>query len=174
MYLKTAEGNDALSYIDKTGVTITESQYEILQAAACHPDTPAQPHHPSHHSLVQKSVEYIVQEEKKIGGQLGSPRGARFRAYERLKHYLERQKGPILEMCNEELRRALDEIYRYPLRQSAVDSLNRQLKADIEDTQLAELVLMLRREDRLCIIHGEAETQEPRIICSMGLFNKEG
>ena len=34
---------------------------------------------------------------------------------------------------------------------------------------LAELVITLRDEDRLCIVEGERETREPQIICSMGL-----
>ncbi|MCP5051392.1 MAG: NgoFVII family restriction endonuclease, partial [bacterium] len=37
VFLRTAEGNDALAYIDKNGDSITESQFEILKAAACKP-----------------------------------------------------------------------------------------------------------------------------------------
>ncbi|MGO8747361.1 MAG: hypothetical protein ACLQNE_15355 [Thermoguttaceae bacterium] len=67
---------------------------------------------------------------------------------------------------NERLR---EEIYTYPLRQTAVDTLNRQLRSGIADDNLAELVVELRAEGRLCIIHEEEESQEPQIICSMGL-----
>jgi hypothetical protein len=31
------------------------------------------------------------------------------------------------------------------------------------------MVIALREEGRLCIIHEEEQIQEPRIICSMGL-----
>jgi hypothetical protein len=48
------------------------------------------------------------------------------------------------------------------------------LKSGISDDQLAELVLMLRGEGRLCIVHEDEEAREPRIICSMGLFSGEG
>ena len=65
--------------------------------------------------------------------------------------------------------RAIEEIYRYPLRQTATDTLNRQLRSGICDSDLAHLVVALREEDRLCLIHEEEQTQEPRIICSMGL-----
>jgi hypothetical protein len=34
---------------------------------------------------------------------------------------------------SEELLKAIDEIYRYPLRQSAIDSLNRQLRSGINN-----------------------------------------
>lgn len=167
VYLRTAEGNDALAWIDKQGNGITESQFAILQAAACAPDTPALPRQENHHELVQKGVELIVKEEKSVGGQLGRPSGARFRTYERLKRYAERVKGTSFE--SQELIKAIDEIYRYPLRQSAVDTLNRQLRSGISDESLAQLVLALREEDRLCQIHEEEQTQDPCIICSLGL-----
>ncbi|MBI5445655.1 MAG: SWF/SNF helicase family protein, partial [Deltaproteobacteria bacterium] len=168
VYLRTAEGNDSLAYIDKGGRSITESQFEILKAAECRPDTPAQPRHPRHHELVHDGVKHIVREEKRVGGQLGRPSGARFRTYERLKRYAAAEKGTLFE--SPELLKAIDEIYRYPLRQNAVDTLNRQLRAGIEDHKLVDLVLSLREEDRLCVVEEESEAQEPRIICSLGLF----
>ncbi len=172
VYMRTADGNDALAYVNQMGESITESQIEILRAAACNPDTPALQRHDRHHNLVRSGVQHIVREEKKIGGQLGSPRGARFRAYERLKHYVQDFDGTLFESTFTELNKALDEIYTYPLRQVAVDTLNRQLKAGISDQQLADLVLILRDEGRLCIIHeDDRETREPRIICSMGLVS---
>ena len=74
------------------------------------------------------------------------------------------------------LRRAIDDIYRYPLRQSTVDTLNRQLRTGVsDDMQLAELVVSLREDDRLCQTDSdEAEAQDPQIICSMGLFDQRG
>ena len=121
----------------------------------------------NHHELVEKAVKIIVAEEKSVGGQLGRPTGARFRTYERLKRYTESVKGTFFE--TEELIKAIDEIYRYPLKQSATDTLNRQLRSGISDETLAQLVIALRDEGRLCQIHEEEEATEPRIICSMGL-----
>jgi hypothetical protein len=51
--------------------------------------------------------------------------------------------------------------------------LNRQLRGGISDEQLAELVIALRNDDRLCIVEEEEQVGEPRIICSMGLQAKE-
>jgi superfamily II DNA or RNA helicase len=170
VYMRTAEGNDALAWMDKDGNSVTESQLTVLQAAACEPDTPALPRHEKHHELVQKGVELIMQEEKSIGGQLGRPSGARFRTYERLKRYAEQIKGTLFE--SQELLKAIDEIYRYPLRQTAVDTLNRQLRSGISDQALAQLVTALRDEGRLCVIEEEEQIQEPRIICSLGLVKK--
>jgi superfamily II DNA or RNA helicase len=170
VYLRTAEGNDALAWIDKDGNSVTESQFLILKAAECRPETPGLPRHEKHHELVEKGVKLIVEEEKSVGGQLGRPSGARFRTYERLKRYAEQVKGTLFE--SQELLKAIDEIYRYPLRPTAVDTLNRQLRSGISDMSLAQLVVALRQEDRLCLIHEEEQSQEPRIICSMGLFSK--
>ena len=167
VYTRTGQGNDALAWMDKAGNSVTESQFEVLQAAACAPDTPALPRQDGHHALVKKAVELVAVEEKSVGGQLGRPSGARFRTYERLKQHAERIKGTLMDLP--QLTRAIEEIYRYPLRQSAIDSLNRQLRAGIDDQALAELVVALRSDDRLCIVQDEQEMREPQIVCSLGL-----
>ena len=172
VFMRTADGNDALAYVDREGHSITESQLEILSAAECRPDTPAQPHHESHHELVAEGVRHIVREEKRVGGQLGRPSGARFRTYTRLKAYADSIKGQLFDV--DALHKAIDDIYRYPLRPLAVDTLNRQLRSGVSDDQLGEIVMSLREEDRLCLTgDAAAETQEPQIICSLGLFDTE-
>jgi hypothetical protein len=172
VYVRTAEENDALAWVDENGRSISESQFAILKAAECTPDTPALPHHPKHHKWVHVGVRQIAQEEKAVGGQLGSTRGARYRVYERLKRYLDQIKDSLFE--TEDLRRTIDDIYKYPLRETAKDAINRQLKSGIGDEALAELVITLRDEDQLCITEDNRETQDPRIICSMGLIAQEG
>ncbi|MDO8578085.1 MAG: helicase-related protein, partial [Dehalococcoidales bacterium] len=169
VYARTGEGNDSLAWVDKEGKSVTQSQLRILDVARCEPETPAIPRHELHHGLVQTAVKQITAEEKLVGGQLGRPSGARFRTYERLKRYAIEIKGTLFD--REEISKAIDEIYRYPLRQSAVDTLNRQLKSGISDETLAELVCALRAEDRLCVVNEEEPEAEPRIICSMGLFS---
>jgi hypothetical protein len=68
----------------------------------------------------------------------------------------------------------VDEIYRFPLRETARDILNRQLRSGIGDQQLADLVVSLRAEDRLCIVEEEVEQRDPQIICSLGLAYPTG
>ena len=165
--MRTPEGNDSLVWVDQNGLSVTESQLAILKTAECAPGTPTLPRRSDHHELVKKGVELIVSEEKSQGGQLGRPSGARYRTYERLKHYVESMKGTLF--VTDELRKAIEEIYRYPLRQGATDTLNRQLKTGISDERLVSLVLALRDEDRLCIVEEEGQAQEPVILCSLGL-----
>lgn len=167
LFVRTGEGNDALAWIGKDGTNVTESQFEILKAAECLPTTLAMSRQDNHHELVRKGVEFITTEEKSVGGQLGRPSGARFRTYERLKRYAEYVKETLFESV--QLTKAIEEIYRFPLRQSATDTLNRQLRAGITDDKLAELVIALRDDDRLCILQGEGQRGEPQIVCSMGL-----
>ncbi|MGB7444310.1 MAG: helicase-related protein [Coleofasciculaceae cyanobacterium] len=166
LYMKTVEGNDALAWINREGKSVTQSQFEILRMARCEPETKAIERDPDHHSLVQKGAELIAEEEKSAGGQLGRPSGARFRSYERLKHYVKEM--PLL--VTSDLLKAIDQIYRYPLRQSAVDRLNRSLKSGMDDQQLVELVVALYLDDHLCLVHEDGRSQEPQIICSLGLF----
>ena len=171
VYLRTAEGNDALSWVDKSGGNVTQSQFDILRAAECAPDAPALPRQDNHHQLVRKGVDFIVSEEKTVGGQLGRPSGARFRTYERLKRYSEQIKGTLFD--TPQLARTIEEIYRFPLRQSAGDVLNRQLRSGVSDEGLADLVMALRDDDRLCLVHEEEQSHEPQIICSLGLSDAQ-
>jgi len=168
VYTRTAAGNDALAYVNEHGQSITESQLTILRAAACRSDTPAMARHPNHHDLVQRGVAHMVAEEQAVGGQLGRPSGARFRAYERLKWHAHATRGTLFD--TPDLRRAIDDIYRFPLYQSATDTLNRLLKSAVTDETLAETVVAMRADGRLCIIEEEGTRHEPQIICSLGLW----
>ena len=172
VYVRTAEGNDSLAWVDKDGKSVSQSQLRILEVARCNPETPAVARNDSHHELVRTALNQVIADEKLVGGQLGRPSGARFRTYERLKRYAIEVKGTLFD--REELTKAIDEIYRYPVRQSAIDTLNRQLRSGISDETLAELVCALRAEDRLCVINEEEPEADPHIICSMGLFSPSG
>lgn len=152
---------------DKDGQSVTESQFTILRTAECAPETPPLPRHEEHHEMVARGVQLITETEKSVGGQLGRPSGARFRTYERLKAYSEVVKGTLFG--TPELDRAIEDIYKYPLLQSATDTLNRQLKSGITDESLAELVVSLRADLRLCRPTEDGELPEPQVICSLGL-----
>ena len=86
-------------------------------------------------------------------------------------HYARGVEGTLF--FTDQLRRTIDDIYNHPLTSHATDILNRQLRSGINNEDLAQLVIALRDDDRLNIIHEEARRREPRIICSLGLKTTE-
>ena len=169
VFVLTSDGNNALAYVDRDGKSITESQLDILHLAECKPNTPAQSKHEVHHSLVEFGVRHIIREEQRIGGDLGRPTSARYRVYTRLKAYARKLEEQDIDTSS--IISVLSDIYRYQLRSAAVDALNRHLRTGADDETLAQLAILLRDADRLCLMKKEdMKVQEPRIICSMGLF----
>jgi hypothetical protein len=120
--------------------------------------------------LVKSGIDFIREEEKNTGGSLGKKTGVKYRVYMRLDRYCKEYEGTLF--VNEQLKKAVDDIYKYPLKEFARETLNRQLKAGISDDQLASLVISLREEDKLAIVNeDEQPNKEPQIICSLGLTN---
>ena len=97
IYMRTGEGNDALAWVDRDGGSVTESQFAILQAAACEVGYARHcPRLKNHHDLVKRGTELIIAEERSVGGGLGRPSGARFRTYERLTQIRRRSAGNVI------------------------------------------------------------------------------
>lgn len=167
VYVRTADGNDALAWMDEQGRTVTESQHEILRAAVCERTTLAVPRLSAHHTLVKQATTGIQKEHSSTGGQLGKPASARRRVYERLKDYAAKVKDSLFDV--KPLHQAIDAIYETPLMEPARDLLNREMKSGIETEKLVELVLSLHEEDRLCVPQDDVEAREPKIICSLGI-----
>ncbi|MBE9058948.1 helicase-related protein [Sphaerospermopsis sp. LEGE 08334] len=174
MYLRTAEGTDALAWINKEGKSVTQSQMRILRMARCNRDTPPLKRHPQHHEIVAQGADLLLEQQKTSGGQLGSSKSARYRTYYRLDNYIKKTeaKTPLFTLGEDwqTLKKAVQEIYHYPLKETTVVKLNRQLKSGINDEQLATMIVSLRDNNSLCIIHPEDGQQEAQIICSLGLF----
>ena len=98
VYMRTAEDNDSLAWIDQEGNSVTQSQLAILKAAECTPGTPAIPRHEQHHDLVRRGVEHIVEEEKSVGGQLGRPTGRASAPMSASSTTPPKSKGPFLNL----------------------------------------------------------------------------
>lgn len=120
---------------------------------------------------MQQGVELIATEERSVGGGLGRPSSARRRVYDRLMRYAEAVRGTVFDV--QDMHRTIEEIYRYPLRASAADQLNRILRSGADDEELVQLVLALRDDDQLCLMHEDTATREPQIICSLGLIGRD-
>lgn len=168
VYTRTGDDNDVLAWLDQDGRVVTQSQLAILKAAQCAPETPPRRKIHEHHQLVAKGIEHIRTYESDIGGQLGKKSSARYRAYMRLRRYYEHQEGTLF--ATGALKRAIDDIYKFPLKEYGRDALNRQMKAGVSDEDLATLVVSLREEDKLCVVREEkTQVKEPQIICSLGM-----
>jgi len=167
MFVRTGDDTDALAWVGEGAGSVTESQYTILKAAECNALTPAVSRAENHHELVAQGVTLIASEERAGGRPVGAAVRARFKTYERLKRYAAGVARTLFDTA--ELTRAIDEIYRFPLTQTAKDLLNMHLKADISDEMLADAVMMLRRDNRLCVVTEDGQGREPRIVCSLGL-----
>lgn len=171
VYSRTAEDNDVLVWINNAGLVITQSQLTILKAAQCNAYTIAEYKIPDHHKLVNQGLNYIKDIELGRGGQLGKHTSVRYRIYMHLSRHYDAYKETLF--VNEALKKAIDDIYKYPLKEVAKEIIGRQLKSGADDNTLSDLVITLREEDKLClVIEEEINNREPQIICSMGLINK--
>ena len=168
VFLRTVSGNDVMAWMDENGQSVTQSQAAILKAAECALDTPAVARAANHHDLVRTALRLTEHDVALVGG-LGGARSARFRTYEVLRRYLMHLQQTAPLFIPADLSRVINDVYRYPLRQSATDAINRQLRSSISDEQLTELVIGLREREELSIIHTATSDEEPHIVCSLGL-----
>jgi hypothetical protein len=70
------------------------------------------------------------------------------------------------------LKRTIQDIFDYPLREMAREIINRRLKlGSTTDEELATLCIQLRDEGRLCVVEqkNQDDIKTPQIICSMGV-----
>lgn len=174
VYIRTPDDNDALAWMGHEGEILTQSPLAILRAAECGPDEPALERADFHHDIVRAGVEHLMQEERTTHGALGRPSGARFKTYDRLKRWLAEQGNErslfVTDHFVRDVEKSMSDIYEYPLYQSTIDALNRQLKSGLSDIKLAEMVIAFREDGRLCMKQDKDEAQnDMRIICSMGL-----
>ena len=173
-YARTANDFDVLTWLDKDGNIISQSQQRILQALACHPDTQAQQPLGHHHELVGKAVEIIREQAvSNFGGMLGNRFSTRYRIVQLLEQYYDQGENLFFNADRrEELKYAIDDIYNYPLQETSKFHLGRMLKQTGRqaDDDIVEYVLELRRNNQLCIIaDDDINDKENQIICSMGL-----
>ena len=166
VYSKTSQGNDVFSWIDKNGNVITQSQYRILQSAECEYGCQAQPKIPNHHEIVAEAVQKASEEEYSGMGTLGRRTGIRYKAYMKLNRFIEEIDDKDLDSY----KKALDDIYKFPLCEYARDVLGRLLKTSASDYDFAEAVITLREDNRLCITEeNQGEYKPVQIICSLGM-----
>ena len=172
-YARTHSDYDVLTWLDANGNIVSQSQKRILQAMACSIDTPAEEPLENHLELVGKAIEEVENQTTvtSVGGMLGSRFSTRYRVKEFLESYYNRDANLFFSEDNrEELKHAIDDIYNYPLLDTAKLSLGQMLRRNRNDDDLVEYILELRREGNFCRLPDEDdESKDPTIICSMGL-----
>lgn len=168
-YHRNSNGYEVLSWINGIGKVISNSQSRILKMAECSIETPAVERLGNHHELVKQAVVLAETEAAKSGGQLGNKASARYKAYGMLTRYYESVKNTLFD--TDSLKRTIDEIYHFPLRETAREMINRRLKLGCSDEEMANLTMQLRDESRLCIVEQKDndDIRTPHIICSMGI-----
>lgn len=165
VYSKTPQGNDVFSWIDKNKNVITQSQYRILQSAECEYGCQAQPKISKHHELVSEAVLSVMTEEYSGMGTLGRKTGIRYKSYMKLNRFIEET-----ELSIDCYKKALDDIYKFPLCEYARDVLGRLLKAGAADDDFSDAVVRLRDDSRLCISEEQQSEFRPvQIVCSLGM-----
>jgi superfamily II DNA or RNA helicase len=169
VFLRTAEGANALARVNNDGKIISESPRAILELAACAPDTPALPRAENHHELVEQAAEAVIKEQPAMTGALGSRSGPKYKAYHRLKDYWSSIEGTLFAKPLAALPRALEEMLKGHLTEYARDTLSRELRQGLPPEHLAQLVLDLRDENRLVLLDNSTPPPPPQIICSLGL-----
>lgn len=173
-YTRTANDFDILTWLNRDGEFITQSQKRILDALRCSADTPAVPAMEQHHELVGKAVELMITQSRSVsGGILGNRFSTRYRIIALLEHYYEQPATLFFdENSREQLKQAIDDIYNYPLLEQTKFMLGRMLRASgkTSSNDIVEYVLEMRRTGSLCRVEEEnAQNKENTIICSMGL-----
>ncbi len=168
-YHRNSHGFEALTWIGHNGKIISQSQSRILKAAECSIDTPALERLENHFELVEECVKVAENEAAQTGGQLGSKSGARYKTYMILQRYFESVRSTLFD--TDALKKSIDEVYKFPLRETAREMINRRFKMGVTDEELAEMTMRLREDGKLCVVdpNSSGSLDIPQIICSMGI-----
>ena len=153
------EGGESVA----SGVPELISPAEALARARCEPEAEALRPLEDHHALVSSAVTGPLRTPASYPE--GALSGIRKRCWDRLHGNFDRFTGTLIEA---DLKAALDDLYRKPLRERASQTLARALRERTLD-ELAEVLIELHRGGRLCVAEQDLEEDDIRIVCSMGL-----
>lgn len=172
-YARTHNDFDVLTWLAPDGSVVSHSQKRILQAMQCSiDDAPVEPI-ANHHELVGKAIAQIETEtaDPTTAGILGNRFSTRYRLVELLDHYY-RQETTLFfnEEDKEDLKLAIDDIYNYPLLDTAKLAIGQMLRRNQDNDEIVQYVVDLRKNGALCRLPiEENQHKEPTIVCSMGL-----
>lgn len=172
-YARTYNDFDVLTWLSPDGSVISHSQKRILQAMAC--DAGALQVEPieNHHELVGKAIADVQSDTAEINtaGILGNRFSTRYRLVELLDHYYNQSTTLFFSAEDkEDLKLAIDDIYNYPLLDTAKLTIGQMLRRNQDNNEIVQYVIDLRKNNALCRLPVEENTnRDPLIVCSMGM-----
>lgn len=172
-YARTHNDFDVLTWLAPDGITVSHSQKRILQAMSCDADTPAVAPLVNHHELVCDAVSQVETDsaDPMTAGILGNRFSTRYRLVELLDHYY-RQDTTLFfsEEDREDLKLAINDIYNYPLLDTAKLTVGQMLRRNQNNDEIVKYVIDLRKNGALCRLPVEENiNREPAIVCSLGM-----
>ena len=169
-YAKTKDGSDVLTWLDSDEGVVTQSQRAILDAMACKYDEPCVPHLSNHHKLVAKAVSMLNDTKFNTSGVLGPRFGLKYQLYNRINRFCTDPENAIF--VTDKLKGVLDDIYNYPLKENARNTLSYINRHENDDQKLIDIVQELKENDELVVRNEDSDKAKvEQIICSMGLVN---
>lgn len=173
-YARTYNDFDVLTWLAPDGSVVSHSQKRILQAMACAADTPQTDAIENHHDLVGQAIADVQSETAEVNtaGILGNRFSTRYRLVELLDHYYKNQDPTLFYSVEdkEDLKRAIDDIYNYPLLDTAKLTLGQMLRRNQNNDEIVQYVIDLRKNNALCRLPAEENiNRDPVIVCSMGM-----
>ncbi len=172
-YARTFNDFDVLTWLAPDGSVMSHSQKRILQAMSCGIETPAVEPLANHHELVCQAVEQVEREtaDPSTAGILGNRFSTRYRLVDLLDHYYKKDSTLFFtEEDKEDLKLAINDIYNYPLLDSAKLTIGQMLRRNQDNDEIVQYVIELRKNNALCRLPVEENTyRDPQIVCSLGM-----
>ena len=170
-YARTRNDNDILSWIAPDGTVRTQSLTAIFDALACTPATPSLSPLPNHHSLVAAALREISLDTGKASlGVLGGKSTTRWKVFNLLQNKAKQDRGTLFE---EQTSSIANEVFRYPLRETAKAALGKMFARGESADDILRLVDEYHASGELCVRpaeeNGAPAPDVARIICSLGL-----
>ena len=167
-YARTKSDSDVLIWLNADGGVASQSVGKIFAALACSAATPKLPPLENHHVLVAKAVASVKNVQSAAVGVLGSKSSTKYRIFMILQNRL---KEDVLPLFEQNLKAAADQVYTYPMKETARNALGKMLQKHLPAEDIIQTVLEFHNSNELCIVPDDNDDspRTARIICSMGL-----
>ena len=170
-FCRTYNDFDILSWYDRAGNLVSQSQKKILSAMECTAKEPTLPQMSDHFELVKKSVDDIGDDVPSAMGVLGNRFSTRYRIVQLLENFYSQQTNIFFDVdYKQQVKLAIDDIYNYQLIETTKTVLGRMLNKGDDQEEIVEAVLDFRKKGVLCRKQdADIKNKSPKILCSMGL-----